>query len=235
MLDLKEQNLHVFWDVFGERVVVALQPGSNGFGILFFEQCDEGTDHHALRVLIQHGGDHPQHALASAGLHGDHDVAGFGHHRDQSVHLRLTLFLRSGILPDPSDRISNLSADLPHGWRRRRRSTAVVDYEIHQVVAGCQVYGILARRRRRRRGRGAELIAAGQADDVHVHRFDGGPMSPKSFEAPRRLLAFVYQLADGLQAMLAVPVSTGHDWTCAGLRCSRGLRLRGAVIVGSIN
>jgi hypothetical protein len=118
MLDLNKQNLHVFWDIFGERVVVAPQSGSRGFGILFFEQCDEGADHHEFGVFIQHGGDHPQHTFAAACLHGNHDVAGFGHHRNQSIHLRLTLFLRSRVFPDPSDRISNSSSYILNGWWR---------------------------------------------------------------------------------------------------------------------
>lgn len=110
MLDLNEQNLHVFRDVFGFRVVVALQPCSNGFLILLVEQRDEGADHDAFRVFIQHGGDHPQHTFAAAGLHDYHDIASFSHHGYQSIHLCLTLFLRSRILPDPSDRITNLSS-----------------------------------------------------------------------------------------------------------------------------
>jgi hypothetical protein len=75
------------------------------------------------------------------------------------------------------------------------------------------VHGILARRW----GGGADVIAAGQADDVHVHGFDRGPMPTKTFEAPRRLLVFIFRLADGLQAMLAVPVLSGYDRTYAGL------------------
>jgi hypothetical protein len=110
MLDLNEQNLHVFRDVFGFRVVVALQPCSNGFLILLIEQRDEGADHDAFRVFIQHGWDHPQHTFAAAGLHGYHHVSGFGHDSHQSIHLFLTLFLRSRILPDPFDRITNLSS-----------------------------------------------------------------------------------------------------------------------------
>lgn len=87
-----------------------------------------------------------------------------------------------------------------------------MDYEIHQVVAARQVYLLAGRW-----GGWAEGIAAGQADDVHVRWFGRGLMPPKTLQAPRGLLVFIFPLADGLQAMLAVPVLTKYDRTDAGL------------------